>query len=158
LSEGLEDAIIVAGGKLRQQSVANALERVESDFVVVHDAARPFVTADLVRAVLVAVESADGAVPTVPVEETLKEVEGTLVRATISRSGVHRAQTPQAFRTEALRRAHERALSDGAVATDDAALIERYEGSVVTVPGSSRNIKITNPEDLEMAEAMMRLR
>ena len=156
ISEGVESATVVAGGGSRQVSVANGLEHVHTLNVVVHDAARPFATAAEVHAVLAALDEAAGAIVALPVDDTLKRVESDRVRATIDRSGLWRAQTPQAFRTEVLREAHRRALQDGFQATDDAQLLERYGRDVRVVRGRATNIKLTRSEDLDLAEALLR--
>jgi 2-C-methyl-D-erythritol 4-phosphate cytidylyltransferase len=153
---GGNDSVVVApGGASRQESVANGLELVRSDVVVVHDAARPLATPELVRAVLAPLDGTEGAVAAVPVDETLKLVESGRVSATVDRTGLWRVQTPQAFDAARLRAAHGSAARDGFDATDDAQLIERQGGRVVVVEGSRRNIKITYPEDFELAEALL---
>jgi 2-C-methyl-D-erythritol 4-phosphate cytidylyltransferase/2-C-methyl-D-erythritol 2,4-cyclodiphosphate synthase len=147
---------VVTGGVTRQQSVARGLEVVTTERVVVHDAVRPFVTAVDVRRAAAALEQADGAVTAVPVDETLKRVEDGQIIETVDRSGLWRAQTPQAFRVDVLRAAHERAAAGSVAAGDDSVLVERYGGKVVVVRGSRRNLKLTFPEDFALAEAMMR--
>ena len=143
-----------AGGATRSDSVRRGLEAVpaEANIVVVHDAARPLADAALFRAVVEAVRAgADAAVPGVPIADTVKRVEGDVVVATVDRAQLVAVQTPQAFQAAMLRAAH-----DGAPeATDDAALIEAAGGKVVVVPGDPRNRKITTPEDLVMAAALL---
>lgn len=148
---------LVPGGATRQASVAAGLAAVgaRAGRVVVHDAARPLVTAAVIDRVVAAVERADGAVCAVPLADTLKRVEGDRVIETVAREGLWRIQTPQAFRIDALRRAHEEAARDGFVATDDAALVERAGGSVVVVPGDERNLKVTTAADFALAEALL---
>lgn len=143
---------LVAGGPTRQASVTNGLAKIERDRVVVHDGARPFVTTDLVKRALEALADCDGAVTAIPIDETVKRVEGDRVLHTVDRSQLWRVQTPQAFWTEKLRIAHRRASIDGIEATDDAALIETFGGTVRVVEGSRTNIKITHPEDLAVAQ------
>lgn len=143
----------VVGGVTRAASVRAGLGAVpaHAEIVVVHDAARPLARPDLFRAVVGAVRAgADGAVPGVPVADTLKRVEGDLVAGTVSRDALVRVQTPQAFRADRLRAAH---LS-GSDATDDAALVEAAGGKVVVVPGDERNLKVTTAEDLAVAAAL----
>jgi 2-C-methyl-D-erythritol 4-phosphate cytidylyltransferase len=147
---------LIAGGPTRQQSVYNGLERVGAERVVVHDAVRPFITVELVRSVVAALDGAEGAIAAVALDETLKGAEGGYVTATVDRTGLWRAQTPQAFHTRVLRQAHELAGGEGFDATDDAQLVERYGGRVAIVAGSKANIKLTYPEDFELAEALMR--
>lgn len=137
-----------AGGATRSASVRSGLAAVPDDvaIVCVHDAARPLATVDLYRRVIGAVAAgADAAVPGVPVADTIKVVDpdGRVV-ATPDRATLRAVQTPQAFRADALRRAHD----DAGEATDDAALIEALGGSVVVVEGEPHNRKITTPDDL----------
>jgi 2-C-methyl-D-erythritol 4-phosphate cytidylyltransferase len=149
---GNEGVAFVAGGETRQESVRNALEGIVADRIVIHDGARPFVKEDLVHRVLDALEGADAVIPVLPVDDTLKEIDGDRVLGTIDRNRVRRVQTPQAFRTEALRAAHEAASRDGFVGTDDAQLVERNGGRVVTVDGQWSNLKLTRPEDFAVAD------
>lgn len=144
---------LASAGDDRQGSVRNGLEEVDSEIVVIHDAVRPFVTAAMVTATLQALDDHDGAIIAAPVDETLKRVEGSAVVGTVDRTGLWRAQTPQSFRTAALKKAHRKAVDDERVVTDDASLLEFYGGSVVVVPGDNRNLKITYPEDFALAEA-----
>jgi 2-C-methyl-D-erythritol 4-phosphate cytidylyltransferase len=145
----------VAGGPARSESVRNALAAApEADIVVIHDAARPLVSEDLVRACIAAVESgADGAVAAAPVTDTIKEAdaEGHVIR-TLDRSRLWSIQTPQVFRADVLKRALDGDVAD---ATDDASLVEALGGSVQIVEAPPRNFKITWPEDLERAEALL---
>ena len=146
----------IAGGASRSESVRNGLAQVpaDADIVCVHDAARPFASADLFEQVIAAVRNgADAAIPAVPVTDTIKIVaadgSGT-VESTPDRSTLVAVQTPQAFAAVALRRAHE--LDDGtSTATDDAMLVERAGGVVVVVDGEGSNRKITTQDDLEWA-------
>ena len=140
----------VAGGDTRSASVRAGLAAVPEDvsIVCVHDAARPFASPALYRRVIDAVVGgADGAIPGVPVTDTIKVVHDGEVVSTPDRSTLVAVQTPQAFRAEVLRRAHER----GDASTDDAALVEALGGRVVVVAGAVHNRKITHPEDLEWA-------
>jgi 2-C-methyl-D-erythritol 4-phosphate cytidylyltransferase len=145
---------VVAGGETRSDSVRCGLAAVppEADIVVVHDAARPLAGPELFGAVVAAVEAgADGAVPGVPVVDTIKRVgPGEVVVETLDRGALVAVQTPQAFRAASLRAAH----GGGADATDDAALVEARGGRVVVVPGDERNRKITVPADLVDLERM----
>jgi 2-C-methyl-D-erythritol 4-phosphate cytidylyltransferase/2-C-methyl-D-erythritol 2,4-cyclodiphosphate synthase len=150
------DVVIVSGGPTRQASVRNGLESVTSERVVVHDAVRPLATPQMVRGVLDALEGAEGATVAVPVDETIKRVDGKIVVETLDRSGLWRVQTPQAFHTATLRRAHDEALAAGIEATDDAALVENLGVKVAIVSGSRGNIKLTYPEDFALAEAIVR--
>lgn len=144
----------VPGGATRSDSVRAGLAAVPpgTEIVVVHDAVRPFASAELFQRVVAAVlAGADAAVPAVPMTDTIKRVEGTIVAATLDRSALVAVQTPQAFRLAALRDAHAR----GGEATDDAALVESIGGKVVTVEGERRNLKLTTPDDLLVARALL---
>lgn len=143
----------IAGGDTRQRSVALGLRALagDPDAVVVHDVARPFAGPALFSRVLAALESADGAVPAVPVADTVKRSHGGVVSETVSRDGLVLVQTPQAFRRVALEAAHARAAAEGDTGTDDAALVERAGFRVVAVDGDPGNFKITTPEDLRLA-------
>jgi len=143
----------VAGGATRSESVRNGLAAVPetATVVCVHDAARPFASSRVFAAVIDAVAGgADAAVPGVPVVDTIKVVaaDGTVI-STPNRSTLVAVQTPQAFRAASLRAAH----AAGAEGTDDAALVERFGGRVVVVPGEPRNRKITEPDDLAWARS-----
>ncbi|GAC1346116.1 MAG: bifunctional 2-C-methyl-D-erythritol 4-phosphate cytidylyltransferase/2-C-methyl-D-erythritol 2,4-cyclodiphosphate synthase [Acetobacteraceae bacterium] len=144
---GLDHLPIVPGGAARQDSVRAGLEALaphRPDIVLVHDAARPFLPADTIPALLAALDRHQGAIPAVPVADTLKRcTDGTIV-ATIPRDGLYRAQTPQAFRFDILLGLH-RAAGPGA--TDDAALLEQHGLAVAIVPGHEDNIKLTYQED-----------
>lgn len=146
----------VAGGARRQDSVAAGLAQVPRGvrFVLVHDAARPLAGPDLARAVIERLrrDDVDGVVPALPVRDTVKRVRGDRVVATVDRSDLAAVQTPQGFRTDFLRAAHEQVSDD---VTDDAQMVEMMGGVVVTVPGSVRNLKVTLPEDLRVAEALL---
>jgi 2-C-methyl-D-erythritol 4-phosphate cytidylyltransferase len=143
--------LVVPGGASRAESVRAGLRAVPADatIVVVHDAARPLATQGLFRSVVAAVDAgADGAVPGLPVVDTVKSVDRGVVRSTLDRSHLVRVQTPQAFRAAVLRRAHE----GDPDATDDAALVEAQGGSVVVVPGEEANLKVTSADDLALLE------
>jgi 2-C-methyl-D-erythritol 4-phosphate cytidylyltransferase len=148
----------VDGGDTRRESVLNALRKVKSERVVITDAARPLATADMAKRTVSELNDHDGAIVAVPVTDTLKRVDDHIVRATADRSGLYRAQTPQAFRTAVLLRAHEQAHADGFEPTDDASLLERYGGSVSIVPGAETNIKVTYDHDFATAEALLSTR
>jgi 2-C-methyl-D-erythritol 4-phosphate cytidylyltransferase len=152
------DLMVVAGGETRSQSVAAGLETVDADVVVVHDAARPLVTAELVDAVLAdLLDDADCAavVAAAPVTDTIKQVaRGREVDRTLDRSSLWAAHTPQAFRAEVLREA----LASTellAQATDDAMLVERIGGKVLLHEAPAENLKVTTPLDLRVAELLL---
>jgi len=150
---------IVEGGEHRQQSVANALATIKAaddDIVLVHDAVRPFVDREVIENVIAAAQRHGAALAGVPAVDTVKQVdrtaEGAIVIATIPRERVVQAQTPQGFRFAVIREAFQQATADGFIGTDEASLIERNGHEVAVVMGSPRNIKITTPADLELAE------
>jgi 2-C-methyl-D-erythritol 4-phosphate cytidylyltransferase len=150
---------IVEGGEHRQQSVANALDSIhaaDDDIVLVHDAVRPFVDGETITGVIEAVKKYGAAIAGVPAIDTIKRVErtadGALITATIPREHIVQAQTPQGFRYSVLRKAFADANADGFLGTDEASLLERAGQTVHVVMGSARNIKITTPSDLELAE------
>ncbi|UFN50681.1 bifunctional 2-C-methyl-D-erythritol 4-phosphate cytidylyltransferase/2-C-methyl-D-erythritol 2,4-cyclodiphosphate synthase [Roseomonas sp. OT10] len=156
LLEGLPALAPVAGGATRQDSVRAGLEALAADppaIVLVHDGARPVVPAGTVAALLAALQDRAGAIPALPVSDTLKRGEGGAIAATVPREGLFRAQTPQAFRFPVLLAGH-RAAAPGA--TDDAALLEAMGEAVALVPGSEENVKVTFPEDLARLEAARR--
>jgi 2-C-methyl-D-erythritol 4-phosphate cytidylyltransferase len=146
--------LVVAGGASRSESVRAGLAVVPGDaeVILVHDAARPFASPQLFRMVIAAVKAGHaGAVPGVPVLDTIKQVEDGVVTSTLDRSGLVAVQTPQAFRAEALRLAH---ASQGA-ATDDAALLEAAGFEVVVVEGELSNRKLTDAGDLDLFEHLV---
>src|SRR5262244_83113 len=150
---------LVEGGEHRQQSVANALSAISAapgDIVLVHDAVRPFVTSEIIDEVIAAAKKYGAAIAGLPAVDTVKQVErtaeGALIRTTLPRERVVMAQTPQGFRYDLLKKAFDEAAADGFMGTDEASLIERSGKEVMVVMGSARNIKITTPADLELAE------
>jgi 2-C-methyl-D-erythritol 4-phosphate cytidylyltransferase len=162
--EGLKKKVqLVEGGEHRQQSVAQALEAVraaDDDIVLVHDAVRPFVTAEIIEAVVRAAEKYGAAIAGLPASDTVKQVErtaeGAVITATVPRERVVLAQTPQGFRYDVLKKAFDEATADGFIGTDEASLVERSGHEVAVVMGSARNIKITTPADLELAEFFLK--
>lgn len=148
----------VEGGGTRQASVRAALEAVPASvaIVAIHDAARPFASPDLFRRVLRAVERGpDGAVPVLPVADTVLRVRGEVVEGVESREELALGQTPQAFRTAALREAHANAEAVGASFTDDASMLRWAGYEVLAVPGDPDNVKITTLADLAHADRRM---
>ena len=150
---------LVVGGEHRQQSVEHALNAVSAaadDVVLVHDAVRPLVTAEIIHEVIEAAKKHGAALAALPAVDTVKQVErtaeGAIVKATIPRAGVVLAQTPQGFHYGVIKKAFDEAAADGFMDTDEASLAERSGHEVVVVMGSPRNIKITNPGDMELAE------
>jgi 2-C-methyl-D-erythritol 4-phosphate cytidylyltransferase len=154
LGDGLR---VVAGGAERSASVANGLDALDAacGVVLVHDAARPFVTRDVLDAVIAVARAGEGAVPAVPVADTLKQSDdGGHVAHTVARDGLWRAQTPQGFPRALLAKAHAQAKADGVSGSDDAFLVERLGGRVRLVPGDPRNLKITTADDFALAEVL----
>src|SRR6202011_1373162 len=154
---------LVEGGEHRQQSVANALAAVSADaddIVLVHDAVRPFVTDEIIHDVIAAAAKYGAAITGMPAVDTVKQVErtaeGAIIKATIPREKIVMAQTPQGFRYDVLKKAFDEAAADGMVGTDEASLVERSGHQVAVVMGSPRNIKITTPADLELAEFFLK--
>ena len=155
---GQELAGAVEGGASRSASVRNAVAAApDADVYVVHDAARPLVTEELVRRCLEGLDGYDGAVAAAPVTDTVKQAGADLVvERTLDRSTLWAIQTPQAFQGEVLRRALDVGEDELAAATDDASLVEAAGGSVRVVEAPPENIKVTSPTDLRVAEALLR--
>lgn len=150
---------IVPGGEDRQRSVWNGLQAIpsETEWVVVHDAARPLVKPSLIVAVWEAAnEIGTAAIAALPCTDTVKRtLDGILIAETLEREQIWLAQTPQVFAAELLREAHELAIKDGCLATDDAMLVERLGVPIRLVMGDPTNIKITHPDDLALAEVLL---
>lgn len=152
---------VIKGGDSRQDSVAAALERVADDteLVLVHDAVRPFVSREQISRVIEEARKCQAAILGIPAMDTVKEVKRAslpedvaLITATIPRERIVLAQTPQVFATKLLKEAFARAKADGISASDEAGLVERLGYDVHVVQGSERNIKITRPSDMELAQ------
>jgi 2-C-methyl-D-erythritol 4-phosphate cytidylyltransferase len=151
---------VVTGGDTRQDSVANALAALPSsdpnDIVLVHDAVRPLIDAPTIERTIAAIEKHGAAIVAFPAIDTIKQVErtadGALITATIPRELIVHAQTPQGARVPLMRRAFAEAISDEFIGTDESSLLERANIPVYVVSGSSRNFKVTQPGDLEIAE------
>jgi 2-C-methyl-D-erythritol 4-phosphate cytidylyltransferase len=151
---GLNDVVTVEGGSTRAESVSNALAAVDTEYVAIHDAARPLLTAALLEALVVELAAdpdADGIIAAAPVHDTVKKVGSGRVVETLDRSILWGAQTPQVFRTRALRNALQSADS----ITDEAMLIEAAGGKVLIHDPGAPNLKITTPVDLRMAELLL---
>ena len=150
---------IVAGGEHRQQSVENALNAISAapdDVVLVHDAVRPLVTTEIIHDVIEAAKKYGAAIAGLPAIDTVKQVErtseGAIIKTTIPRAGVVLAQTPQGFRYDVIKKVFDEAAADGFMGTDEASLAERSGHEVAVVMGSPKNLKITSPGDMELAE------
>ncbi|HZQ18254.1 MAG TPA: 2-C-methyl-D-erythritol 4-phosphate cytidylyltransferase [Terriglobales bacterium] len=151
--------VLLEGGESRQQSVANALAAISAsgdDVVLVHDAVRPFLSDEIIHDVIAAAKKYGAAITGVPAVDTVKQVErtaeGALIKTTIPREKIVMAQTPQGFQYSVLKKAFDEAAADGFVGTDEASLVERSGHQVAVVMGSPRNMKITTPADLGLAE------
>jgi len=154
--ERSQELRLVEGGDRRQDSVRAALEAcADQEWVVVHDAARPLVSAALFAAVLVAARGDGAATTAVPLVDSVKRVHDDQVVATLDRDGLVAVQTPQAFRRALLREAHGRALAEGWRVDDDCALVERAGVSVRVVAGEDQNLKVTRPHDLRTARLLL---
>jgi len=150
---------IIAGGSERQHSVENGLNALsaEPDIVAVHDAVRPFVTLDIIDEVITEAGKSGAAIAAFPATDTMKKSSPEQsIENTVSRENIWFAQTPQAFRHEILKEAFEKAAQDRYLATDESLLVERLGKEVKLVKSSKYNIKITTPEDLDMAELILK--
>jgi len=156
--DGVGNIKLVAGGKRRQESVYRGLQQIERScsIVIIHDGVRPFVRKDRIEACVEGAGKYGACILGIPAYDTLKQVDksGNIV-ATSSRNAIWLAQTPQAFRYNLIKKAHDQAHLDGFQGTDDASLVERMGGAVKIIGGSRSNIKITNKEDLDIARALM---
>ncbi len=156
---GLQQQLIFTpGGNTRQQSVQNGLGVLPAaiDAVLVHDGARPMVTAEVIDRCIAGIKSHGAVIAAVPVKDTLKEVDGSLVIGTVNRSRLWQAQTPQAMQRKLLERAYKHAQATGFSGTDEASLLEHAGIAVSVVTGSETNIKITRPDDLAIASGLLR--
>jgi 2-C-methyl-D-erythritol 4-phosphate cytidylyltransferase len=151
---------IAPGGRERQDSVFNGLHFIKDkrSVVLIHDGARPFLEPKTVRRALRALSGCDGVVIGLPPKDTIKEIEGELIRQTLNRDTLIAIQTPQIFFYQPLLDAYEKAMNESFYATDDAALVERNNGRIRVVKGDYTNIKITTSEDLVIAEAFLKMR
>ncbi|MGY3778297.1 2-C-methyl-D-erythritol 4-phosphate cytidylyltransferase [Isobaculum melis] len=148
---------VVAGGDERQDSVYNGLYHVQdpSRIVMIHDGARPFIEQEFVQRLYQKAIETGAAILGVPVKDTIKKVENGVVVETVSREHLWQIQTPQAFQFDLIMKAHQKAKMDGFFGTDDASLVEYYGAPVYMVGGSYDNIKLTTPDDMVIAEAIL---
>ncbi len=151
---------IAAGGKERQDSIYNGLKLVQNTdcIVLIHDGVRPLIEKNLVENAVGGLADYDGVVLGVPVKDTIKEVRNMVISKTLKRDSIWAIQTPQIFPYRIISKAYDKAMKDGHYSTDDSALVERNGGKVKIVAGSYGNIKITTPEDLYIAETLLRIR
>ncbi len=151
---------IVPGGAERQNSVMNGLRAMEDagddDVVLIHDGVRPFVSPRILERAVETARLHDGALVAVPAKDTIKVVEDGIIRETPLRENLWLAQTPQAFRYGVIRAAHEIADAERFLGTDDSSLVERMGKEIHIITGDYRNIKITTPEDLILAESFLK--
>lgn len=143
-----ERIVFVTGGKERQDSVNEGLQAVTSDYVLIHDGARPYLKKDLIDAILKGLEKHDAIVPMVRCKDTIKRVIDGQVVETLPRSELYQAQTPQSFKTSLIKEAYARAIAHHDQVTDDASVVELMGHDVYIVDGDYDNIKITTKEDL----------
>ena len=145
------------GGSERQYSVSNGLNALsgKADIVLVHDGARPFITHSLIEGLIKDATCYGASVLAVPVKDTVKQTSNHFVEKTIDRSSLWAIQTPQAFRVSLLKKAHKAAMDTNYLGTDDASLVEQIGEKVAITEGNYDNIKITTPEDLYFAEAIL---
>ncbi len=150
----LPEVSIAAGGKERSDSVYNGLGMLpeECEWVMIHDAVRPFASPGLIKAVWEGARATGACIAAVPSTDTVKLAGDGIVRQTLSRDEVYLVQTPQVFRKQIVTEAYKRAVSEGWTGTDDASFVERVGSAVSIVEGERTNIKVTSPEDLRWAE------
>ncbi|GAB6139205.1 2-C-methyl-D-erythritol 4-phosphate cytidylyltransferase [Halanaerobaculum tunisiense] len=148
---------VVTGGATRQESVYNGLQAVSADsnFVLIHDGARPLLTTELIGNIITEVTEYQAVLAGVAVKNTIKVVQDEMVVNTPDRSRLVAVQTPQAFTYDLVLEAYEQAIADGVVGTDSSSLVERLDKQVKVVRGSYENLKVTTPEDLEFAEKIL---
>jgi len=148
---------VVVGGEQRQDSVYNGFNSLEegTDIVVVHDGVRPFTTPQMITATVEEAQQHGAAITAIPVNDTIKQAIDGFVKQTVSRDGLWRVQTPQAFQYGLLQQAFKKAKEDSYYGTDEGALIEYLGERVKIVPGSELNIKITRKEDLALGESLL---
>jgi 2-C-methyl-D-erythritol 4-phosphate cytidylyltransferase len=148
---------VVSGGAERQQSVLAGLAALGSiEFVLIHDAARPFTSERLIHQLIIAVQESDAVILAVPVKDTIKTVdESGYILSTPPRQSLWAAQTPQAFRLSTIADAHQQASRQGFIGTDDAMVLEWLQYPVKIIPGEYTNIKLTTREDLDQAESIL---
>ena len=146
----------IAGGKERQESVYNALNKIDNaDIVIIHDTARPFATEDMFLEGIKNVKKGfDGSITAIKARDTIKKVEDNSVIETLDRNELYIVQTPQTFKFEILKKAHEKAKEDNFTGTDDSSLVEKMGGNITVNKGSVLNFKITTKEDLILANCL----
>ncbi|WP_227938953.1 2-C-methyl-D-erythritol 4-phosphate cytidylyltransferase [Alkalihalobacillus deserti] len=150
---------IIEGGKERQDSVKNGIDSLRNEqIVLIHDGARPFITYDVIHKLVQKASQLGAAIAAVPVKDTIKRVKEGVVMDTQNREELWSVQTPQAFKWSLIKEAHERAQKKQMLGTDDASLVEWIGHTVAIVEGDYQNIKLTTPDDLLFAEAILKER
>lgn len=151
---------VVRGGKERQDSVMSGILAIddECDIVIVHDGVRPFVTKIMIEKAVKTAHKIGAAIVAAPVKDTIKQAAASFVKKTLNRDELWAVQTPQAFRFDILKNAHEQAKKQGFTGTDDSILVERLGHKVAVITGLYDNIKITTPEDLVLGKAILKNR
>ena len=155
----IKNITLIAGGDTRQESVFNGLQAIDSNdgIIVIHDGVRPFITPDQITACVEGALNHGACILGIPAFDTLKRVrDNDRIIETVDRHGIWMAQTPQAFRSDLIKRAHRHARQKGQRATDDASLLERIGIDVKIIPGSRNNLKITDQDDLRLARNLLR--
>jgi 2-C-methyl-D-erythritol 4-phosphate cytidylyltransferase len=150
---------LVVGGDSRRSSVFNGLQAIEAreGIVLIHDGVRPLISQRLIKACIRGARQWGACIPALAVNDTLKQVDDdNLVQSTVPRRGLQLVQTPQAFELSLIRKAHQQAMAENWQVTDDASLVERLGGRVKVIPGMPENIKITTPDDLRLAEILLK--
>jgi 2-C-methyl-D-erythritol 4-phosphate cytidylyltransferase len=149
---------VARGGEKRQDSVLSGFRQIDStkaEIVLVHDGVRPLVSRELISRIIAAVQEKEAVVPAIPLKDTVKRVDGQEVKQTLEREKLFRVQTPQGFFYSVLKAAFEHAGKEDFYGTDEAALVEKTGKKVYVVQGDPKNIKITTPEDIQIAEAFI---
>ena len=155
---------VAPGGKERQDSVFNGLNLAgkKTDVVLIHDGVRPLIEKSVIEESIKQLKDCDGVIVGVPPKDTIKEARGhgedIVVKRTLNRNVLRAIQTPQVFKYSALMQAYKKAMAEKFYSTDDSAIVERYGGKVKVIMGSYTNIKVTTPEDLAIAEMLLRKR
>ncbi len=152
---------VLPGGRTRQESVWNGMQALQTtppEIVVIHDAARIFIRPDIIREAVVTAEQYGGSVVGIPAVDTIKMSHGTVIESTVDRTVLWSAQTPQTFRYDLLCRAFQNAVATGYTGTDEAMLVEQLGEQVVLIRGNKQNFKVTDPDDLEIAQALLAYR
>ncbi len=149
---------VARGGEKRQDSVLSGFRQIDptkAEIVLVHDGVRPLVSSELIGRIIKAVQEKGAVVPVIPLKDTVKRVDGQEVKKTLEREKLFRVQTPQGFDYSVLKAAFDQAAKEDFYGTDEAVLVERTGKKVYVVQGDPRNIKITTPEDIKIAEAFL---